>query len=217
MSLNESLASFQSRLLLSIHGIPERELRGAIFDVIAKLADQELDLSAQLPRDHSAQPLAELLENLWHSRRRNLSLADRLGDESLLASAVDQQERALAEIERIKRERRLSPSHHPDVSGVVAGSASGAEPRSPGPGIRIHTLWQRGVSRALQVELDPGAKWPGIDYHVPGPEEVFIVSGDLDDGANHYQAGTFLHHPAGSSHSPRSENGCVLFVFYPEG
>jgi anti-sigma factor ChrR (cupin superfamily) len=44
-----------------------------------------------------------------------------------------------------------------------------------------------------------------------------VLSGDLGDGANVYPAGTFLHHPAGSSHSPRSKEGCRLFVFYPEG
>ncbi|MBB6567272.1 hypothetical protein [Kribbella sandramycini] len=27
----------------------------------------------------------------------------------------------------------------------------------------------------------------------------------------------FIHAPAGSSHIPRSAEGCTLFLFYPEG
>jgi anti-sigma factor ChrR (cupin superfamily) len=46
---------------------------------------------------------------------------------------------------------------------------------------------------------------------------VFILSGDFDDGRQRYEAGTFMHHPAGTSHSPISRGGCKLFVFYPEG
>jgi anti-sigma factor ChrR (cupin superfamily) len=101
---------------------------------------------------------------------------------------------------------------------VEAGTVvAGREHRSPGPGVRVHDLWSDGTRRALQVEFDAGAQWPGLDYHVPGPEEVYVLSGDFHDGHARYEAGTFLHHPAGTSHSPVSENGCVLFVFYPEG
>ena len=53
--------------------------------------------------------------------------------------------------------------------------------------------------------------------HLPGAEEVFVVSGSFCDGRNTYPAGTFIHHPAGSSHVPQSEEGCVLFVYFPEG
>jgi len=44
-----------------------------------------------------------------------------------------------------------------------------------------------------------------------------MVSGVLNDGVNDYQAGTFLHAPAGSWHVPQSAEGCVLFLFYHEG
>jgi hypothetical protein len=53
--------------------------------------------------------------------------------------------------------------------------------------------------------------------HTPGPEEVFVVSGVFNDGINDYTAGTFIHNPAGSTHVPQSKDGCVLFVFFPEG
>jgi hypothetical protein len=46
---------------------------------------------------------------------------------------------------------------------------------------------------------------------------VYVLDGDFDDGAHVYRTGDFLHHPAGSSHSPRSVEGCRLLVYYPEG
>jgi hypothetical protein len=51
----------------------------------------------------------------------------------------------------------------------------------------------------------------------PGPEVVYVVSGELIDGDTVLRAGDAAVHPAGSSHSPRSETGCRLLVFYPEG
>lgn len=181
---------------------------------------------------HRREPLAELLEQFWFHRRMNLAFGERLSAEELERTGVHPQygaltirdmfgritrhdEKHLAQIERIKKTLGLAASETPDVSGVVAGSL--IVERSPGEGVRVREIWQDGAKRALEVELDAGAQWPGIDYHVPGPEEVYVLSGDLDDGANVYRAGTFLHHPAGSSHSPRSEEGCRLFVFYPEG
>jgi anti-sigma factor ChrR (cupin superfamily) len=53
--------------------------------------------------------------------------------------------------------------------------------------------------------------------HFPGPEEVFVLSGEFSDGVHHYTAGSFIHHPAGSAHVPQSSTGCALFVFFPEG
>lgn len=256
----DALHSFQSKLLLAIHGIPEADLRRperegkwSVADVIAHLGDLELVYAVRirailsgaagatlqaLPQDawienvHRRESVAELLEQLWFHRRMNLALAARLDDEELARSgnhpdygtisirdAFGRIERHdakhLAQIERIKAALGLHATEQPDVSGVVAGSPS--VDRSPGPGVRVRTLWQSGEKRALEVEFDPGAQWPGVDYHVPGPEEVYVLSGDFDDGANVYRAGAFLHHPAGSSHSPRSVEGCRLFVFHPEG
>jgi anti-sigma factor ChrR (cupin superfamily) len=137
--------------------------------------------------------------------------------ESLATLLETHQANHLRQIENIKLTLGLSASSEPWLDGVVSASAANAPVRSPGDGVRVRTIWQNGVRRALQVEIDAGKQWPGLDYHVPGPEEVYIVSGDYDDGQGVYGTGTFLHHPAGSSHSPRSKNGCVLLVYYPEG
>jgi hypothetical protein len=254
------LHDFHSRLLLSIHGIdeadlrrPEAEGRWSIADVIAHLGDLELVYAVRirtmlagtdevpLPRlaqdawiahVHSGEALADLLERFWFHRRMNLSLLDRLSEEELDRSGVhpdygrisirDAFERIrrhdakhLAQIERIKTTHGLAASTEADLRGVVAGAL--LRETSLGQGIRVRTLWHEGVKRALEVEIDAGAQWPDLDHHVPGPEEVYVLSGEFDDGRNVYRQGTFLHHPAGSSHTPRSTEGCRLFVFYPEG
>lgn len=181
---------------------------------------------------HRREPVSELLEQFWFHRRMNLALKARLTEDELARKGrhpdygpitiaqmferiANHDEKHLRQIERIKTTLGLAATTTPDVSGVVAGSL--IDERSPGPGVRVREIWREGARKALEVDFDPGAQWPGIDHHVPGPEEVYILSGDFDDGANVYRAGTFLHHPAGSSHSPRSSEGCRLFVFYPEG
>ncbi len=80
-------------------------------------------------------------------------------------------------------------------------------------------LWEAGdgPAKAMVVEIDPGGILPGIDVHEPGPEEVYVVSGVMNDGVRDYPAGTFIHNPAGSSHVPQSKTGCTLSLFYPEG
>ena len=85
------------------------------------------------------------------------------------------------------------------------------------PGVRKRCLWTDGRAKALIVEIDPGAKFLELDVHAPGPEEVYVLEGVFHDGLREYPAGTFLHHPAGSSHVPQSRSGCKLLVFFPEG
>lgn len=83
-------------------------------------------------------------------------------------------------------------------------------------GISVQQLWQgEAAAQAVVVEISPGAKWDGIDAHTDNSEEVFVVRGTFNDGVRDYAAGTFIHHPVGSSHVPQSKTGCTLFIFYP--
>jgi quercetin dioxygenase-like cupin family protein len=85
-------------------------------------------------------------------------------------------------------------------------------------GITLRRLWHHdNGAKAYVVDIAPGAAWPRLDVHEPGPEEVFVAAGIFHDGEREYPAGTFIHCPAGSSHWPQSRTGCRLFVFYPEG
>jgi hypothetical protein len=193
-------AELRTRLLMALHGIP---------------------LSALERRTAASQTILDLLRGLVREELRALS-SDAHGltfDDAmrLLSVESDSSDDVLAHVEEVKRELGLRVTSTPDISRSVACDSRTIPPRSPGAGIQVRDLWRDGDRRAILVTMPPGSKWPGIDYHVPGPEEVYIVSGDLDDGPAQYTAGTFIHYPAGSSHSPSTRTGCTLFVFYPEG
>jgi hypothetical protein len=93
-----------------------------------------------------------------------------------------------------------------------------------GNGIVVHRLYRSGpeadARRALLVKFPAGSRWPGVDVHEPGPEDVYVVSGTFHglagEGSTH-GPGTFLHFEAGTSHSPSTDTGGELFVYYPAG
>ena len=105
-----------------------------------------------------------------------------------------------------------------DSNEVSWGSIQQSPARELFPGIIARTIWQGdNNAKAIVVEFAPGSKWDGIDLHQPGPEEVFVLSGVLNDGIRNFHEGTFIHNPKGSYHVPQSQTGCRLFLFFPEG
>jgi anti-sigma factor ChrR (cupin superfamily) len=105
-----------------------------------------------------------------------------------------------------------------NLEGVVSANWQDIPAKEIFPGIRQRALWRgSNGSKAQILEIDAGATFTTLDTHIPGPEEVFVVSGVFNDGVHDYPAGTFVHNPAGSSHIPQSKQGCVIFVFFPEG
>ncbi|HEX6421004.1 MAG TPA: cupin domain-containing protein [Acidimicrobiales bacterium] len=109
-------------------------------------------------------------------------------------------------------------------STIVETHVDRAERHDAGNGIVVHRLFRSGpgpgVRRTLLVRFPPGSRWPGVDVHEPGPEEVYVVSGTfrgLTGDTSVHGPGTFLHLPAGSSHSPSTDTGGDLLVHYPEG
>jgi anti-sigma factor ChrR (cupin superfamily) len=105
-----------------------------------------------------------------------------------------------------------------NLEGVVSANWKDCPAKEIFPGIRKRILWQGANGAEAQiVEIDAGATFTTLDIHAAGSEEVFVVSGVFSDGVHDYRAGTFIHNPAGSSHLPQSGEGCVIFVFSPEG
>lgn len=105
-----------------------------------------------------------------------------------------------------------------DLEGVVSANWQNLPSKEIFPGIRKRILWQGANGAKAQIlEIDPGTMFTALDTHSPGPEEVFVVSGVFNDGVHDYPAGTFIHNPVGSAHIPQSKQGCVIFVFFPEG
>ncbi|WP_407833463.1 cupin domain-containing protein [Vibrio rotiferianus] len=86
------------------------------------------------------------------------------------------------------------------------------------PGIYQRPLWEGDKGkRASILEFEPGAKYPGIDIHLSGPEQIFVVSGVFNDGKKDHKEGSFINNPVGSSHIPQSKLGCIILIIYPEG
>jgi anti-sigma factor ChrR (cupin superfamily) len=60
------------------------------------------------------------------------------------------------------------------------------------------------------VRYAPGASFPSHAH--PGGEEIMVLDGEFADEHGTYPAGTYLKNPPGTSHAPRSDVGCTLFV-----
>jgi anti-sigma factor ChrR (cupin superfamily) len=70
------------------------------------------------------------------------------------------------------------------------------------------------VSASCESRLTP-ARCSLISIHNSGPEYIHVVEGIFGDGAHEYHPGTFILHPAESSHIPQSRSGCKLIVILP--
>ena len=84
---------------------------------------------------------------------------------------------------------------------------------SPESGVERRILERQGLEIAKAtsiVSYKPGSKF-GAHPHELG-EEIFVLEGTFSDEMGSYRAGTYILNPPGSSHSPFSEEGCLLFV-----
>lgn len=84
---------------------------------------------------------------------------------------------------------------------------------SPQPGVERRLLDRIGgeVARATSlVRYAAHSAFPAHD-HALG-EEFLVLSGIFSDEHGDYPAGTYVRNPPGSSHAPRTETGCTIFV-----
>ena len=77
---------------------------------------------------------------------------------------------------------------------------------------KLHYDAESGLSTVL-LRFAPGASY-GAHGH-PAGEQYLVLEGSLEDGGHSYGAGTYVLHPPGSVHRPRSREGCLLFVTLP--
>lgn len=90
-------------------------------------------------------------------------------------------------------------------------------PFAEAPGVAFKTLktHRPGTGVTLLLRFDPGADYPA--HRHPAGEEYHVLEGALIDGGRSYGVGTYVWHPPGSVHRPRSEVGAVVLVFLREG
>ncbi len=73
----------------------------------------------------------------------------------------------------------------------------------------LHHAVDSGESVALE-RLEPGAR--PVEAACPGGEEIFLLSGGLQDEYGTYGAGTWIRNPAGFRRSLRSADGATYWV-----
>ena len=84
---------------------------------------------------------------------------------------------------------------------------------SPMSGVQRRELDRIGeeVARATSlVKYDPESYFSAHTHS--GGEEFLVLEGVFSDEHGDYPAGTYVRNPIGSSHTPHSKDGCVIFV-----
>lgn len=96
---------------------------------------------------------------------------------------------------------------------VVIDSAAEDWQPSPAAGVWRKPLEREEAERGRAssiVRYEPGSRFDTHQH--PLGEEILVLEGVFSDEHGDYPAGTYIRNPAGSSHAPFSEQGCVLFV-----
>ena len=96
---------------------------------------------------------------------------------------------------------------------IFAWDGDGVWESTPIPGIEARRLFvDRQADRVtMLVRMAPGTAFPSHGH--TGPEECYVVQGDLHIGADTMKAGDFQYAPPGSFHPVQStEGGCVLLL-----
>ena len=96
---------------------------------------------------------------------------------------------------------------------VVPPPVRGDWQLSPELGIERRLLDRVGgeVARATSVvRYAPGSSFAAHTHG--GGEEIFVLDGIFSDETGDWSAGSYLRNPPGSTHTPFSQKGCLLFV-----
>ena len=84
---------------------------------------------------------------------------------------------------------------------------------SPAAGVERRQLDRQGeeVARATSIVRYASGSYFAAHTH-GGGEEIFVLEGVFSDEHGHYPPGSYLRNPPGTTHTPFSEPGCIIFV-----
>lgn len=77
-------------------------------------------------------------------------------------------------------------------------------------GLQVMPLHEYGTEQIALVKWEPGTSYER-HVHERG-EEIYVISGVFADEHGIYPQGTWIRNPAGSEHTPYSDEGCVIYV-----
>jgi len=105
-----------------------------------------------------------------------------------------------------------------NFNGITSTNWKDVSSKEVAPNIFEREVWKgEAGKKAVVFEFKPGAKYPGIDLHQSGAEQIYVISGVFNDGRDDHKEGSFIHNPLGSAHIPQSKLGCVVLITFPEG
>ncbi len=108
-----------------------------------------------------------------------------------------------------------APPQPPMTFSFDATAEWTALPGVEGIRIRVLSINESQGYRVLQVELDPGAVFPA-HHHAAGPEDLFVLSGDLLTEGRTLGPGDHFHAEPGTDHQRLvSPSGCRAILVEP--
>lgn len=117
----------------------------------------------------------------------------------------------------------MTTASRPDFHVVRAEELPGIAPLQLFPGVTAHVIaWTDPADgtdplpREAYVRFEPGSGYTEPDHHADSTEVVVVVQGELRDENGTYPVGTRIRGALGSTHTPRSETGCLLHVSFPD-
>lgn len=77
-------------------------------------------------------------------------------------------------------------------------------------GISVMPLHSYKHEQVALVKWKPGTRFNPHTH--PQGEEIFVLSGTFADETGVYPEGSWIRNPAGSKHTPYSDDGCIIYV-----
>lgn len=105
-------------------------------------------------------------------------------------------------------------NHNADFSQRIILNTTKIQWRdSPMPGVRRRMLDRVGAEVARATSIVSYAPDSRFSPHVhSGGEEFIVLEGVFQDEHGDYPAGSYVRNPPQSSHTPGSDEGCIIFV-----
>jgi len=191
--------------------ITEQQQEQASLYVLGVLGEEEkASFTAELRRNEE---LRALLRALEHTVQKSILPADLHQPPPALKEKVLSKIRARTVKNPEASQSRPSPTSSSDSLKFLRTKAAGDWKALPVPGAFVKLLsFERARGYAVLLgKLDPGTRYPA---HInAGPEDFYILTGDLHVGAQVLGPGDFHHADAGTTHTENySVEGCTLLA-----
>lgn len=105
---------------------------------------------------------------------------------------------------------KLWQMHLDDQQRVVINTNKAAWTPGWVEGLQVMLLHSYGTETVALVKWSFGSQFPNHSHL--GGEEIFVLDGVLEDEFGCYPKGSWLRNPRGSTHTPFSQEGCLIYV-----